>query len=54
MFPGLIEAFQIMNSGSIYRFYFPYQLAFGPQGSGSIPGYTPMIYEIELHSIAKF
>ncbi len=51
MFPGLIEAFQLMNKGSIYRFYFPYQLAFGAQGSGSIPGYTPMIYEIELHNI---
>lgn len=53
MFPGLIEAFQMMNKGSIYRFYFPYELAFGPQGSGSIPGYTPMIYEVELHNIAK-
>ena len=54
MFPGLIEAFQMMNKGSIYRFYFPYQLAFGSQGSGSVPGFTPMIYEIELHNIAKF
>ena len=51
MFPGLIEAFQMMNKGSIYRFYFPYQLAFGAQGSGDIPGYTPFIYEIELHDI---
>lgn len=53
MFPGLIDALQLMNKGSIYRFYFPYELAFGPQGSGSIPGYTPMIYEVELHNIAK-
>lgn len=51
MFPGLIEAFQLMNKGSIYRFYFPYELAFGSQGSGDIPGYTPLIYEIELHNI---
>ena len=51
MFPGLIEAFQLMNKGSIYRFYFPYQLAFGANGSGDIPGYTPFIYEIELHDI---
>ncbi|MBQ9417706.1 MAG: FKBP-type peptidyl-prolyl cis-trans isomerase [Bacteroidales bacterium] len=48
MFPGLIDAFQLMNPGSKYRFYFPYQLAFGAQGSGSIPPYTPFIYEIEL------
>ncbi len=51
MFEGLIEAMQLMNAGSIYRFYFPYQLAFGTQGSGDIPGYTPFIYEIELHEI---
>ena len=51
MFPGLIEAFQLMNAGSIYRFYFPYQLAFGASGSGDIPGYTPFIYEIELHEL---
>lgn len=51
MFSGLIEAFQLMNAGSLYRFYFPYQLAFGPNGSGEIPGFTPFIYEIELHEI---
>jgi FKBP-type peptidyl-prolyl cis-trans isomerase len=53
MFHGLIDAFQLMNAGSIYRFYFPYQLAFGEQGAGEIPGYTPFIYEIELHDIYK-
>ena len=51
MFPGLIEAFQLMNAGSIYRFYFPYQVAFGAQGSGNIPGYTPLIYEVEVHEL---
>lgn len=53
MFPGLIDAFQLMNAGSIYRFYFPYQLAFGERGTSEIPGYTPFIYEIELHEIYK-
>ena len=53
MFPGLIEAFQLMNKGSIYRFYFPYQLAFGASGSDDIPPYTPLIYELELHSISS-
>ena len=53
MFPGLVDAFQLMNAGSIYRFYFPYQLAFGEHGAGDIPGYTPFIYEIELHAIYK-
>ena len=53
MFKGLIEGMMLMNEGSIYRFYFPYQLAFGPQGSGDIPGYTPFIYEVELHSVSS-
>ena len=51
MFQGLIDGMQLMNAGSIYRFYFPYQLAFGEKGSGDIPGYTPFIYEVELHEI---
>ena len=51
MFQGLIDALQLMNAGSIYRFYFPYQLAFGETGAGDIPGYTPFIYEVELHEI---
>ena len=51
MFTGLIEGFQLMNAGSIYRFYFPYQLAFGERGSRDIPGFTPFIYEVELHEI---
>ena len=53
MFQGLVEGMQLMNAGSIYRFYFPYQLAFGPQGSGDIPGYTPFIYEVEIHEIFR-
>lgn len=51
MFPGLIEGFQLMNAGSKYRFYFPYQALAGSRTSGSVQAYTPMIYEIELHEI---
>ena len=51
MLQGLIDGMQLMNTGSIYRFYFPYQLAFGEQGSGDIPGFTPFIYEVEVHEI---
>lgn len=51
MFPGLVQAFCLMNAGSIYRFYFPYELAFGAQGTTGIPPYTPMIYELELHKV---
>ncbi len=53
MFPGLIEAFQLMSAGSKYRFYFPYQLLAGDKTSGSVQAYTPMIYDIELHELYK-
>jgi FKBP-type peptidyl-prolyl cis-trans isomerase len=48
MFEGLLQGMQQMNAGSIYRFYFPYQLVAGANG---IPPYTPVIYEVELHEI---
>lgn len=48
MFEGLLDGFQLMNAGSLYRFYFPYQLVAGANG---IPPYTPVIYEVELHEI---
>lgn len=50
MFPGLIEGFQLMNAGAIYRFYFPSKL-YIPGGTESIPANTPVIYEVELHKI---
>lgn len=53
MFPGLIQAMCLMNAGSLYRFYFPFELAFGTQGTTGIPSCTPMIYEVELHEIYK-
>ncbi len=53
MFPGFIEGFQLMNAGSKFRFYFPYQMLAGEKTSGSIQAFTPMIYEIELHELFK-
>ena len=51
MFTGLIQGLQLMNKGSKFRFYFPYQLAFGDGRNAHMPAYTPMIYEVELHEI---
>ena len=48
MFEGLLDGMQMMNAGSRYRFYFPYQLVLNANG---IPPYTPVIYEVELHDI---
>ncbi|MCR5193568.1 MAG: FKBP-type peptidyl-prolyl cis-trans isomerase [Bacteroidales bacterium] len=51
MFPGLFEAFQTMKGGGKYRFYFPYEMAFGARGTQDVPPYSTVIYEIELHEV---
>ena len=51
MFMGMQEALTLMNAGSKYRFYFPSEKAFGPQGTDGIPPYSTMIYEVELHKV---
>ena len=48
MFEGLIEGMQYMRAGSKYRFYFPHEKVTGAKG---VPPLTPVIYEIELHTI---
>lgn len=53
MFEGLIHGFQLMNAGSLYRFYFPYQMLANEETSGSVNSFTPMIYDVELHEVYK-
>lgn len=51
MFPALVEALQLMNKGSKYRFYFT---SAQTRGVRALPPNTPLIYEIELHNISDF
>lgn len=51
MFQGMQEGLCLMNAGATFRFYFPYQLAFGTEGTPDIPPYSTVIYEIELHKL---
>jgi FKBP-type peptidyl-prolyl cis-trans isomerase len=51
--PGWTEGVQLMNEGSTYRFVIPYDLAYGPNGSGPIPPNATLIFTVELISVLK-
>jgi FKBP-type peptidyl-prolyl cis-trans isomerase len=48
---GWTEALQLMPVGSKYKLYIPYQLAYGANDNGPIPGGSVLIFEVELLSI---
>ncbi|MCO4799124.1 MAG: FKBP-type peptidyl-prolyl cis-trans isomerase [Colwelliaceae bacterium] len=50
---GWTEAVQLMSVGSKYMFTIPSDLAYGPNGSQSIPGNSVLQFEIELLDIIK-
>lgn len=51
---GWTEGVQLMAEGSKYRFYIPYNLAYGSRGAGaSIPPYAALIFDVELIEIVK-
>ena len=46
---GWTEGVQLMNEGSIFKFYIPYNLAYGEHGAGAdIPPYAALIFTVEL------
>lgn len=46
--PGWTEGVQLMPAGSKFKFYIPYQLAYGLHGTGGIPGGSALIFEVDL------
>ncbi|MCL2472319.1 MAG: FKBP-type peptidyl-prolyl cis-trans isomerase [Treponema sp.] len=50
---GWTEGLQLMNEGSKFRFVIPSDLAYGPNGSGSIPPNSTLIFTVELLAIVK-
>lgn len=48
---GWTEGVQLMAEGAKYRFFIPYDLAYGSQGAGAqIPPYAALIFDVELIS----
>lgn len=49
---GWVEALQLMPTGSKWRLFIPYDLAYGERGAGQkIPPYSMLIFDVELLGI---
>ena len=50
---GVITALMHMHCGDYWKLYIPSGMAYGTSGSGAIPGYSTLIFEVNLTEIAR-
>ena len=48
---GWTEGLQLMKEGAHYKFFIPYHLAYGEGGVGPIPGFSTLIFDVELMKV---
>lgn len=48
---GWTEGLQLMSPGAKYKFYIPYELGYGLNGNGPIPGGATLVFDVELLGI---
>jgi FKBP-type peptidyl-prolyl cis-trans isomerase FklB len=46
-----VEALQLMSAGDKWKLTIPAAIAYGPQGKGSIPPNSVLVFEVELLEI---
>jgi len=50
---GWREALQLMQEGAKWELFIPARLAYGKRGSGKIPPFSTLVFEVELLSVAE-
>lgn len=50
---GLEEAVKILKVGSRYKVIVPHYLAYGGEGSGGVPAYSSIVFDVEILAINK-
>jgi len=51
--PGWTEGLLLMNEGGQYRFFIPFDLAYGEEGNPRIEPFTTLVFDIELLKVKK-
>jgi FKBP-type peptidyl-prolyl cis-trans isomerase FkpA len=51
--PGWNEGLQLMKEGGQYRFFIPFDLAYGEEGNSRMEPFTALVFDIELIKVKK-